>query len=302
MPDRLGDANRFWSTLAVGHMDLISEYRDYLQEAGALENTINTYLQTLYGYQSWYVASFGADTPCAFLRLNLLDYSSYLTNVKKRKAETVNNKLAALHSFNAFLIERGILKDFVLTKRDRKKTQVSYASPCKVTQQAVDEFRQRVLVGQGARDYAIVTLLAYAGLRISELVMLELNDVNLNFREILVRHGKGDKERVVRFGHKVANALKEYLKVRPQTESPYFFISRHGGHLDRSRVNQICNAYSDVITPHQLRHFFCSHAMEGEKPYSIAEVANQAGHSSVQTTLRYTHPSQRELAEKADQL
>ena len=84
------------------------------------------------------------------------------------------------------------------------------------------------------------------------------------------------------------------------SDSPYLFVSRQSGKLNPSRINQIFNQYSDVITPKTLRHYFCSNALESG--YSIHEVANQAGHSNVQTTLIYSNPTAKEMKEKANQL
>ena len=152
----------------------------------------------------------------------------------------------------------------------------------------------------GVRDYAIVTILAYAGLRISECLALRVEDISLPAREIKVRHGKGDKMRVVYFGDKVVNAVREYLRNRPKTENPYLFPGRGDSHLTRSQVNRIFNEYSESITPHTLRHFFCSNALENG--YTIADLANQAGHSNVHTTLLYTNPTREKMKEKANRL
>lgn len=119
-------------------------------------------------------------------------------------------------------------------------------------------------------------------------------------REITVRSGKGDKARVVYIGDKIVNAVREYLKERPDNGCPYLFISRKSGQLSRGQVNRIFNDYSDTITPHTLRHYFCSAAMEAE--YSVHEVANQAGHSNIHTTLLYTNPTRKKMKDKANRL
>ena len=150
----------------------------------------------------------------------------------------------------------------------------------------------------------MVTLLAYAGLRDSEMVGLLLADIDLTSKELAVRKGKGGKKRIVYLGDKVLHAVREYLPVRSgqrYADSPYLFVSRQAPKLHRSRVNQICAQYSQVITPHTLRHFFCSHALESGA-YTIAELANQAGHANVRTTLRYTNPSVQKMKEKANSL
>ena len=99
---------------------------------------------------------------------------------------------------------------------------------------------------------------------------------------------------------KTVHAIREYLKVR-NSDSPYLFVSRQSEKMAASRINQIFNQYSDVITPKMLRHYFCSHALD-TGDYKIHEVANQAGHSNVQTTLIYSNPSARQMKEKANKL
>lgn len=199
---------------------------------------------------------------------------------------------------DAFLIENGTQTEEAVLKADFMKIQLQYASPCTVRKEDVEAFRQSLLEGGSKRDYAIVTLYAYTGIRRSECVRLKMEDVDLTAREIRVV-GKGDKYRLVYLNDKTVHAIREYLKVR-RPYSPYLFSSRQGQMLSVSRVNQIFNKYSDTITPKTLRHYFCSNALENG--YSIHEVANQAGHSNIQTTLLYSNPSAREMKEKANRL
>ena len=103
---------------------------------------------------------------------------------------------------------------------------------------------------------------------------------------------------------KVIISLKEYLKVRDKLstakQSDYLFVSKKNGKLDRTTVNQMFKQYSDKITPHQLRHFFCTNALE--KGMLAHEVANQAGHSNIHTTLLYTNPDKKKLIDKMEKL
>ncbi len=285
----------------------MEEYRRYLESLGRSPNTIQTYLLAVQGYQKWYRDSFGQE-PEQLYRPNILDYKSYLVNIRKLKEESVNARLAALMSYNRFLIASGRQEQLVIDKEtDYIPVQTIYASPSVVSQTEVDAFRQAILASGKdfcQRDYAMVTLLAYAGLRDSEMVNLLLADVDLTSRELVVRQGKGGKRRIVYLGDKVLHAIKEYLPLRSRqhhADSPYLFVSRQAPKLHRSRVNQICSQYSQVITPHTLRHFFCSHALE-TGAYTIAELANQAGHANVRTTLRYTNPSIQKMKEKANSL
>lgn len=181
---------------------------------------------------------------------------------------------------------------------DFMKIQIQYASPCTVEKKDVEAFRQRLLESGSKRDFCLVTLYAYSGMRRSECVNLKLDQVDLTAKEIRIV-GKGDKHRLVYINDKIVYAIREYLKVR-NSDSPYLFVSRQSEKLNPSRINQIFNRYSDVITPKTLRHYFCSNALENG--YSIHEVANQAGHSNVQTTLIYSNPTAKEMKDKANRL
>lgn len=277
---------------------LTDSFRTYLEDCGKAHNTILSYVRSIMAYSTWYQESLGAEVQKLY-RANVLDFVSYLRTVKHLSNRSVNSKLAALLCFNEFLVSIGAQTDIVLGKRDYLKVQQQYANPSTVSKQQVEEFRQKILVARGKRDYAIVTLLAYAGLRISEALKLRPEDINLVTREVVIRAGKGDKQRVVFLNDKIVNAVQEYLRER-ESDCTYLFVSRNGGRLDRSAINRVFNDYSDNITPHTLRHYFCSSAIEAG--YSIAEVANQAGHSNVHTSLIYTNPTREKMKEKANLL
>ena len=269
----------------------------YLQKMGKSQNTTETYTRNVRQYLKWCDASFG-NAPPQLYRAHGLEYISYMRNIKGYAPKSVNNHLSALRCLNEFLVSRGVQTEVVILKADFMKVQMQYANPCTVTKQEVDAFRQRLLEGGSKRDYALVTLYAYSGLRRSECVNLLLEQVDLVSKEIRVI-GKGDKQRLVYLNDKIVHAIREYLKER-RTESPYLFVSRQSGKMAPSRVNQIFNQYSDVITPKTLRHYFCSHALESG--YSIHEIANQAGHSNIQTTLIYSNPTAKEMKNKANRL
>ncbi|MTI67836.1 MAG: transposase [Firmicutes bacterium] len=281
---------------------MLNDFKVYLRDEGKSTNTINSYLINVKGYSKWFSESF--DKPFTKLyRENILEFISYLINVKKFKATTVNAKIAALVKFNDFLIENKIQDNIVITKKDYVKVQNEYVSPSTITKNDVEAFRQKILENKSLRDYAIVTLLSYSGMRISEALNIKLEDIDLTAREILIRYGKGKKQRLVIINDKSVHAIKEYLKERSKQsnrDSKYLFISRKSKKVDRTVINRIFNEYSDKITPHTLRHFFCSYALEVN--WSTHEVASQVGHSNIHTTMRYTHPSRDKIKRKANLL
>lgn len=284
-------------------MELRKEFKQYLKNEDKSQNTISGYVRNVQEYMSWFQESFGKDFSI-LLRQNILEYKSYLHNVKKINGKTINHKMSSLKKFNQFLIEKGIQRDLVIEKGDKVRIQQQYASPTDVDEKEVKNFLQRVLEAGNSRNYALVMLFTYAGLRISETLCIELDDYNLTSGECIMRNAKGKKQRIVYLNSKVGNALKAYLKHRDEyntsQNSNYLFVSQKRGKLDRTTVNRIFNQFDDKITPHQLRHFFCSNALE--KNMSIHEVANQAGHSSVQTTLLYTNPEKRKIKAKMEEL
>lgn len=223
----------------------------YLKAGDASDNTVKTYSYALAGYRDWYRDSYGSPSPAQLLRVNVLDYSSYLRIIRKLNAGSINTKIAALHSYNEYPMESGQQKEFVLTKKNHLKTQVQYASASKANKQQIEALRQSVLLNKGIRDYAMITLMAYGSLRVSEACGVQLAYLNLTAGELRVV-GKGDKSRIVYINTKIINAIREYVKVRPQTDSPYLFISRQGGAVSRERINQILKKYTDIITPHDL--------------------------------------------------
>lgn len=281
---------------------MIESFKNWLDDQQLSKNTTKSYSGHIKCYLKWFQESF--NTPLNQLyRENILDYMSYMINIKKLKAESINAHLAALIKLNEYLIEQSIQTDIVVSKKDYIKIQKDYISPATIIKADVEAFRQKILENKDKRDYAIVTLLAYSGMRISEALNIKIDDINLIAREILVRYGKRKKQRLVIINDKISNAIKEYLKEREQQknkDSDYLFISRESNRLDRSVINRIFNEYSDKITPHTLRHFFCSYALENG--WSTHEVAAQVGHSNIHTTMLYTHPSRSEIKRKANLL
>ncbi|MEB9892807.1 tyrosine-type recombinase/integrase [Bacillus cereus] len=284
-------------------MSRIDAFSAYLKTNGKSQNTIKGYILDINQYFKWFEESFGQECE-ALYRQNVLDYVSYLKNIKLNNAKTINHKLSSLRSYNDFLISLGIQNDAVIQKTDMIKVQTEYASPTQVTELEVKQFMQKVLESKNKRNYAIVTLLAYTGMRISEALSIWLSDFNLQTGECIIRNGKGEKQRTVLMNTKIINALRDYLKDRSRysvaENSKFLFVSKKNDNLNRTVVNRIFQQYSPKITPHQLRHFFCTNAIE--KGLSIHEVANQAGHSNINTTLLYTNPDKAKLKRKMELL
>ena len=286
----------------------MKKFEDYLLNEGKSENTVKSYIQSVNGFLKWFDESKGVE----FTKLhneNVREYTAYLKTVKQSKPKTVNVKLNALVKFNEFLVEEGVQPEMVIAKNNYVRVQSPYASLAKITQKDVEKFRQLILDSKSRdnkRNYTIVTIMAYSGLRISETLHLKMNDFTFVPGKIIVKDGKGEKTRTVFMSDKIKDALKSWLKVREEKgiDSEYLFVSNRNKPLDRTTVNKLFNEHAEQlgkeITPHDLRHFFCSYAFECG--LDVHEVANQAGHSDIQTTLLYLNPTKEELMKKMNRL
>jgi integrase/recombinase XerD len=159
------------------------------------------------------------------------------------------------------------------------------------------------------RDIAIYYLLFGTGVRVSELVYLELDDIHLterngkkNFSQVLIRNGKGNKSREININNDVVKAIKEYIEVRPTTQSKKLLIGQRGA-FTRLAVNKLLEKYSRqaqldyVVTPHMARHTaFTMMIKNGE---DVKTVQQLAGHSSSDVTYKYYVASSKEDKQKA---
>ena len=276
----------------------LDDFKIYLFNEGRSLNTVKGYILNINIYLNWFQKIYQKDFSI-LTKEDILSFKNYLLN-NKNSAKSVNHYLSALKSFNDFLVEKNIQEFIVVEKRMNIKIQSQYASPTDINEEMVTIFRQKIQNSGNLRNYALVTLLAYTGLRISEALSLKFSDFNLNTGECIIRSGKGGKQRTVPLNKKIINAISDYIENTKNT-SEYLFISNKSDKLDRTVVNRFFNVFSDKkITPHDLRHFFCTNALE--KGFGIHEVANIAGHSNIQTTLLYTNPNKKQIHAKMELL
>jgi integrase/recombinase XerC len=155
-----------------------------------------------------------------------------------------------------------------------------------------------LLTASGQRDRAFLELLYASGLRVSELVSLNIDQVNLETREIRV-WGKGSKERIVMMGDPAAKALADYLgRGRPQFvkgNTPAFFLNQDGGRLTVRSIQSLVRTYAESVGiekdvhPHMVRHTFATHLLDGGADLRV--VQELLGHASLSSTQIYTHVS-----------
>ena len=230
----------------------------------------------------------------------LRDYLAYLLEQGIAKA-SIARKISAIRSFCRYLVREGILlknpiEQVASPKLDRRL-------PTFLTVEETANLLKAPDLGtpQGQRDRAIMELIYAAGLRVSELARLNLEQVNLDTLEIRV-WGKGSKERVVLIGEMAATALSNYLSQgRPRLKGERgnqgaLFLNKDGSRLTERMVQKILNKYATLaginkrVHPHILRHTFATHLLDGGADLRV--VQELLGHANLATTQIYTHVTQ----------
>lgn len=280
----------------------IKSFINYLKvEKGFSTNTTEAYHSDLLQMADYAVeaATSRRDMP-SWDNFNRQDMVNYMLNMKGRKyaVTTQVRKIAAAKSFFAFMIDEGKLRKNPAENIDSPR--VGKPLPETLTVEEVRRLLDEPLKGttlESRRDKAMLRLLYASGIRASELVSLNLGDVNFKEDEVRV-FGKGGKERIVPIFHRASRDTEEYLKeVRPQlardaTERA-LFLNRRGGRLTRQGLWQKLKEYADnaglgdKITPHTLRHSFATHMLSGGA--GLRAVQEMLGHANISTTQVYTH-------------
>jgi len=282
----------------------IKIFMDFLKvERNASPNTIAAYRRDIEEFGR-YIGS-GRNTAS----ITAKEIRTWLASMQKRGASrnTVARKLASIRSFFRFLLRQEIVERSPadgIRAPQTKKILPAYLS--------VDEAVSMVETGrrhgfQDFRNRAVLELLYSSGLRVSELSGLDVASVSLSPEMVRVK-GKGNKERVIPFGSKAAEALKAYLPFRDallerlhRGDEKAFFINRTGTRLSpRSIERLVARRRSEIglnspATPHTFRHSMATHLLESGA--DLRPIQEMLGHVSLATTQLYTHLDLSHLAE-----
>ena len=282
--------------------EAISNFLDYLVvERGLSRNTIEAYrndLQQLGTFMQEEATRVGYIPPWAgFNRQSML---RYLLNLKERNyaPTTVARKVAAAKSFFGFMVSEGIIKTNPIGDLGSPKVGKSLPKPISVSQvRRLLEQPAKLATPEAKRDRAMLELLYASGMRVSELVSLNLDDIDTEGGYVRC-FGKGHKERLIPIHKQAALAVEEYMKeCRPKlvysdTEKA-LFLNRRGERLTRQGLWQILKGYAKSaeleteVTPHTLRHSFATHMLNGGA--DLRSVQELLGHANIATTQVYTH-------------
>ncbi len=277
---------------------LIEEFSNYLQIIrGRSENTVKAYRRDVRDFLHFAAENQGIN---ALEDISKNEVRAYLFHLhKKNQNVSLARKLSSLRTFFKFMIYEGHMTinpamQVSPPRRQKKQPRFLNVDEAFALMKAPD-----ISTSDGLRDRAAMELLYSSGLRIAELVNLDLDDLDLKNNQARVM-GKGGKERIVPVGSKAKTALKAYLAVRPELESAAkikersaLFLGKRGKRLN-DRV--LRRRFEDYITrlslekglsPHSLRHTFATHMLQAGA--DIRAIQELLGHASLSTTQAYTH-------------
>jgi integrase/recombinase XerD len=275
---------------------MLDEFKAELTRTGKSKNTIDAYVSDVKHFQKWLVDSLGEDQDIdKVTESDVRNYVQYLNIIKKRSVATINREVKSIIRYNSFLNTIGFSSIVINLKAVEQKA-VEDVEVKVIDDKDLRRLERTIELADNKRDLCIYNLLLNTGVRCSELINLELDDIVLTerngkntFSYITVRNGKGNKNRMIPLNAKTVTAINEYLKVRPQTDSKKLLIGQRGA-LTRLAINKLLERYChdariDTVTPHMFRHTTFTKMVKAGT--DIKTVSELAGHSSTDITFKY---------------
>lgn len=263
----------------------IAKFKDYLERRYPDRSTAKHYISDLLIFRQ-----FAGPLKPQEITAKMVDEFVQAQSQQGLKPATLNRRLASLASFVDFLIDEADADDWQNPVRwKRHSIKPGRHLPRDVSDQTV---RRLFAVIEDRRDRAIFSLMVSAGLRVGEVVRLQLDDLPNVETTILSRlrvNGKGDKDRMAWLTQAALEPVQEWLGQRPSSSCQHVFLNQHGQPLSvagvQYRLKQYCQQAQVQLTCHQLRHTFARRLAEQGMP--IESLAKLLGHQSIQTTQLY---------------
>ncbi len=283
----------------------LNQFRYYLKvERGFSVNTVNSYINDLNIYVSYLDKTHGITNPMFITKKQI---EMFLANERRKHARvsTIQRKLSAIRSFHAFLVLEKVTDTNVTNEIESPKQ--AKKLPTVLSMDEVDlilnELKEDTPINK--RNKAMVELMYATGMRVSELINLNIEDVHINNEFIDVR-GKGNKERIVPVNDIAIKALQDYIingriVLNKLNRHDAVFLNYQGNRISRQSFWKFLTKHCEEvgvqkhINPHKLRHSFATHMLENGVDLRL--VQELLGHEDISTTQIYTHINKSHLKE-----
>jgi integrase/recombinase XerD len=282
----------------------IADFSDYLVvERGLSKNTLESYRRDLSTFLAYVEEHYKVSVE-NITRQHILAYLAKLRQ-QGRANSTISRNLASIRSFFHYLLSIEVLSADPTAHVETPKIEKRLPKVLSVDEVERLLSTPNLQTAAGLRDRAMLELLYATGIRVSELVSLNVEDLNLS-AGFLRCTGKGDKERVIPIGEIAGEVLLAYLQqARPQLlkvhDDPALFLNHLGERMSRQGFWKLLKKYAKLagivkdITPHTLRHSFATHLLE--RGADLRAVQEMLGHADISTTQIYTHVTRGRLRE-----
>jgi tyrosine recombinase XerC len=282
--------------------ELLKKYVRHLElERNISPLTVRNYASDVQGFLD-FLDKQGVDSLDRVTRSTMRSYLGWLRE-RGIARTSISRKLSALRSFYRFLVRENLVAAEPLATLSAPKLEKRL--PTFLTAEEMQRLLEApdASTPQGLRDRAILELLYAAGLRVSEIVTLDLKDIDLAARQIRV-WGKGAKERMALMGIPAAEALEFYLshgriKLEGKKDTGAVFLNRFGERIVERRIQHIVKKYARQaglemrMFPHIMRHTFATHLLDGGADLRV--VQDLLGHARLSSTQIYTHVTQSQI-------
>lgn len=287
---------------------VLENWVETLYQKGKSDHTIHAYQRALAHFTAWYKQAYnGPFDANLVMSRDVRNWKSYQQSTQKAAPASINQRMVALNRFFAWAVHEKWCRDNPTNGVGLIRLETREPKGLKTT----DLRRLLRAAKDNLRDYAILEMLVGTGLRVGELLALQVSDVKISERSgsVIVRQGKHDNYREIPLTRDVRKALQDYLEQEhPEPTNPeaLLWIGRKGSLTQRSSVKRLLEKYAHLAnvaapSPHALRHTFATRYLTAN-PHDLRGLARLLGHSNLNTVMIYTEPDMESLTNRMERV